>query len=229
MFAFGRYFGLFVISYVLVCTNANAQDHRHALVIGVQSYTSPVGPLKNPVAEARAVTTALQKLGFETNVVLDGTRTDIVKAVTRFAERLTDEGKSVAFLYYTGQGTALDNENLLIPVDMKEVTEEAVKESGIKLSDIVSQVSRSNPHGFNFFAFDSSRTDLNPKNTRGLVPATAPVVTSLDTVILYATQPGGVASDLGDLGPFATAFLKNIATPGQDFHRFLSKMQADVL
>src|ERR1700760_16117 len=65
--------------------NAHAANKasRLALVIGNGHYPDASAPLIQPINDARAITAALRREGFEVDVVEDASRTDINRAVDR--------------------------------------------------------------------------------------------------------------------------------------------------
>jgi hypothetical protein len=63
---------------------------RLALVIGNMAYQS-ISPLKNPVNDARDMTTALKKLGFEVSKVEDADLQKTNKAIRDFVDNLREK------------------------------------------------------------------------------------------------------------------------------------------
>jgi len=93
-----------------------AGQKRIALILGNTHYGG-LHELKNPENDARAMATALGKLGFTSIVVLDASRTTMRDAIHDFADRIRAAGpSSVALLFYSGHGMQVDGENYLIPI-----------------------------------------------------------------------------------------------------------------
>src|SRR5207244_11492976 len=63
----------------------SAGDRRIALVIGNSAYR--VGPLKNPVNDARAMATALRDLGFEVLLREDAGMATMIDAIREFSRK----------------------------------------------------------------------------------------------------------------------------------------------
>ncbi|MDP6466020.1 MAG: caspase family protein, partial [SAR324 cluster bacterium] len=61
---------------------------RTALVIGNAKYTS--APLRNPVNDARAISSTLQELGFQVTLLEDAGQKKMKRAIDRFGEQLRD-------------------------------------------------------------------------------------------------------------------------------------------
>jgi Caspase domain len=74
-----------------------------ALCIGNSKYAS--SPLNNTDKDAKDVAALCEKMGFATELVLDGSRRDMVRAVEVFARKLTKGG--VSLLYFSGTYTYL--------------------------------------------------------------------------------------------------------------------------
>ncbi|MDP6247391.1 MAG: caspase family protein, partial [SAR324 cluster bacterium] len=73
---------------------------RTALVIGNAKYTS--APLRNPVNDARAISSTLKELGFQVTLLEDAGQKKMKRAIDRFGEQLRDGG--VGLFYYSGHG-----------------------------------------------------------------------------------------------------------------------------
>jgi len=99
-------------------TNLN---QRVALVIGNSDYK--LGPLLNPVNDARAMADALQNTGFEVmkyeNV---STMVDLKIAIREFGEKIQNGG--VGLFYYAGHGMQVSGKNYLIPTQAEIYKEE---------------------------------------------------------------------------------------------------------
>src|SRR4051812_9396768 len=88
---------------------------RLALVIGNGHYPDANAPLTQPINDARAVTAALRREGFEVDVVEDASRDDINRAVDRLKSKIHSE--SVVMLFFGGYGVQAGRESYMIPVD----------------------------------------------------------------------------------------------------------------
>ncbi len=92
----------------------------HALLIGNNAYRHlPV--LETPVNDVRALARVLrQRYGFETKVLLNATRYDILKALNEYRRILTD--KDNLLIYYAGHGTLekVNQRGFWLPVDAEK-------------------------------------------------------------------------------------------------------------
>ncbi len=84
-----------------------AEAARLALLIGNQSYSNAVGPLRNPKNDIAVMKAALLKIGFtEANitVVNDAERVAMLEAFEAFATKVGAAGPhAISFFYYSGQ------------------------------------------------------------------------------------------------------------------------------
>ena len=87
-----------------------------ALLIGNSSYKTR--GLRCPHDDVKAVTVALQELGFKTISLVDLTLTEMTKAVEYFYE-LLDDGMYGLF-YYSGHGLDVHKTTHLMPIDAND-------------------------------------------------------------------------------------------------------------
>jgi uncharacterized caspase-like protein len=89
-------------------------ERRVALVIGNSAYTA-VPPLANPQRDAKGISAALKRLGFDVVEGYDLKMDEMTGIVREFAQKL--DGAKAGLVYYAGHGIAVGDENYLIPVD----------------------------------------------------------------------------------------------------------------
>ena len=80
--------------------NPVTKASRIALVIGNGHYPDAGAPLSQPINDARAMTSALRRDGFDVDVVEDATRDDMTRAVERLKAKIKPE--TVVMLYFGG-------------------------------------------------------------------------------------------------------------------------------
>ena len=209
-------------------------ERRIALVIGNSAYRN-VPLLTNPVRDATAIADALRRTGFQTvTLQTDLTKEKLVDALRNFAQ-LADSA-DWALVYYAGHGLEMGGANYLIPVDAKLSTDRDVGFETVPLDQVLSAVEgakrlklvlldacRDNP-----FASQMRRTMATASRSigRGL----ASIEPESGTLVVYAAKHGETALDGdGTNSPFATAFMKNIQTPGLEVRRMFDFVRDDVL
>jgi len=165
---------------------------RIALVIGNGHYPDANEPLTQSINDARALTSALRRDGFDVDVVEDASKDDMARAVERLKSRIRPE--TVVMLFFGGYGVQAGRESYMIPVDATiwkeadvrrdgtsiESVLGAMKERGATTKLVVVDASRRNPYERRFRAF-----------SHGLAPINAPE----NALILSSTTPGKVADD----------------------------------
>ncbi|MCI5120420.1 MAG: caspase family protein [Candidatus Electrothrix sp. AUS4] len=94
---------LIVLSVAVPVQAASPYGRFHALVIGNQNYEY-LNSLKTPKADAEAVAEVLKnQYGFEVDLVLDGSRKEIMQAFSKLRKTMTSE-KDNLLIYYAGHG-----------------------------------------------------------------------------------------------------------------------------
>ena len=167
-----RFIGLvfFSLAFLVALSWAVAQPKpaRVAILIGNKNYTAKVGPLINPHNDVRRVGEALREVNFEIiDELRDGRRASMLEAVHAMGERLRSSGSgSVGFLYYTGHGVALGDENLLLPTDMTDTKESSLRIHGVRLSEILDVLNRLAPDATKFVVLDACRNSLRAAPAR---------------------------------------------------------------
>jgi uncharacterized caspase-like protein len=185
-----------------------AKPSRIALVIGNGHYPDANAPLTQPINDARAMTAALRREGFDVDVVEDASKDDINRAVERLKAKINSE--SVVMLFFGGYGVQAGRESYMIPVDAAiwkvadvrrdgvsvESVLDAMKEKGARAKLAVIDASRRNPYERRFRAF-----------SHGLAPINAPE----NALILSSAAPGKVADDSnGQNSVLVTELLNNL-------------------
>jgi uncharacterized caspase-like protein len=93
---------------------APAKEKRIALVIGIGGYQN-APKLGNPTNDARKMSDALRRLGFEVDERLDPDFRTFSRALREFGIRA--QQADAALVYYAGHGVQVDRQNYLLPVD----------------------------------------------------------------------------------------------------------------
>jgi uncharacterized caspase-like protein len=196
-------------------TGDAAKKHRRiALVIGNGHYPDANAPLTQPINDARALTAALRRDGFDVDVVEDATKDDMTRAIGRLKSKVRPD--SVVMLFFGGYGVQAGRESYMIPVDAAiwkesdvrrdglsiEAVLEAMKEQGASAKLVVIDASRRNPYERRFRTF-----------SHGLAPINAPD----NALILTSATPGQVADDSqGQHSVLMTELLNNLSAKEAD-------------
>ena len=227
-------------AYLLVCiflfagsADLEAATKRVALVIGNSVYEHAT-PLTNPENDAKAVSEALVKLGFE---VVRGTNLkhlDFAQIVGEFRKKLKDADSGVFF--YAGHGLQVNGKNYLVPIDAQLEYEDSLEFEAVTLNAILRLMERETQTNIVFL--DACRDNPLARNlasgmgTRSTAvgQGMARVEAGIGTMISFATQPGNVALDgSGNHSPFTAALLNHIETPGLDIANLMRAVRLEVL
>jgi uncharacterized caspase-like protein len=225
--------------FVLLMSSASASplwaapEKRVALVIGNAAYAH-APRLDNPANDARDMTAALRKLGFDVIEGIDLDESGMRRTVKRFAEMLT--GGDVGLFFYAGHGLQVNGQNYLVPVDAKLETAAGLDFELVRL-DVVHRTMEREAKT-NVIFLDACRDNPLSRNlaramgTRSsqIGKGLAVVESGVGTLISFSTQPGNVALDgAGRNSPFAGALAKHIAQPTEDLSTLLIRVRNDVM
>jgi hypothetical protein len=207
---------------------------RIALVIGNSAYRN-VPALTNPQHDAALVADALKRTGFESvNLQIDVGRDRLVDALRSFAQQA--ETADWAVVYYAGHGMEIGGVNYLIPIDAKIASDRDIGFEAVPLDQVLNAAERAKKLRLvildacrdNPFASQMKRTMTVASRSvsRGL----AAVEPEAGSLVVFAAKDGETALDGdGANSPFATAFLKNLQTPGLEVRRLFDFVRDDVM
>lgn len=150
---------------------------RHALVIGNNNYRS-VSVLEKAGNDARAMGDALEKIGYQTTVLLDANHRQMNSAINRFVEDIG--GGGIGVLFFAGHGVQINNQNFLLPVDLDAPRSEAdIDDQTVSLQNIQDKIAQARPR-FTLLVIDACRNNPLPRKagrslgaTRGLALASS--------------------------------------------------------
>jgi len=171
-----------------------AADHpsRIALVIGNGHYPDANAPLTQSINDARALTAALRRDGFEVDVVEDATHDDMSRAVDRLKSRVRAD--SVVMLFFGGFGVQAGRESFMIPVDATIWKEADVRRDGISVESVLDAI-KENGAAAKLVVLDASRRNPYERRFRAFSHGLAPISAPDNALILTSATPGKVADD----------------------------------
>lgn len=207
---------------------------RVALVIGNSNYQN-VPALPNPQRDAALVANTLKRIGFETVTLQTNLgREALTNALRDFAQQA--DNADWAMIYYAGHGMEVGGTNYLLPIDARVASDRDISFEAVSLDQVRNVVGRAKRLRLivldacrdNPFANQMKRTlsVASRSVSRGL----ASVEPEAGTLIVYAAKDGETAADgTGNNSPFATAFVKNMQTPGLEVRRLFDYVRDDVM
>ena len=141
---------------------------RIALVIGESHYLN-LPRLRNPEKDARSIAETLQKMGYNTQLLLDASEDGIRKEIRKFASESSKA--DVAVVFYAGHGAQLNGSNYLLPVDIDiPHTEADIQFAGLKVDDLINSIGSNTKIVFLDACRDNPALFKNLVNGRGSTP-----------------------------------------------------------
>ncbi|MBF0380583.1 MAG: caspase family protein [Magnetococcales bacterium] len=196
--------------------DSTIEDHcnesRCALVIGNSSYDQR--PLHNPGNDAIAIASKLEACSFDVQLELDLDLQAFNTAIRLFGKRLRENGGGVGLVFYSGHGIQIGGTNYLLPLDFNATEEADAKGQAIQADRLIEHMDSAGCN-LNLIILDACRDNPLISGTRSLTRGLAVMSAKGDTLIIYATEPNGVAQDgkKGFNSVFTSALLKVIDIP----------------
>jgi len=163
-----------------------------ALVIGNGHYPDAGEPLAQPINDARALTHALRRDGFDVDVIEDATKDDLGRAVERLKSRIKRD--SVVMLFFGGYGVQAGRESYMIPVDATIWKESDVRREGVSIESVL-EVMKDQGARAKLVVLDASRRNPYERRFRAFSHGLAPIAAPDNALILSSATPGKVADD----------------------------------
>jgi uncharacterized caspase-like protein len=216
----------------LAAQGLSGEEKRYALVIGNRTYTF-FPRLANPANDAQDMKAALERLGFETELVLDGTLEDMEGALGRFASSLENSPDAIGFFYYAGHGVQFKGAVYLLPVNARVWNETLLRNRAFRAQSLYDMLEQAG-NRLNVLVFDACRD--NPLVFPGAIPlregeapAFAVDVQPPWSIVVFASEPGAAAADGPDgNGLFTSALLKNLETDGLEIRDVFGRTSAEL-
>ncbi len=208
------------------CSRAQPPQKKIALVIGVQNYTA-LPPLRNSLNDASMMSASLKNKGFVVETLYDPkTKKELRDAITRYYNVMREQTGAVGIIFYAGHGMQYDGENYIIPASTVLQSPGDLDEHCVKMNTIMA-VLKSSSKSLNILLLDACRS--LPSFTRATEQGLTRMEAPQGTIIVYATQPGKVASDGTDKnGLFTSRFLRAMNMPNLNITDVLKKVKQDV-
>jgi uncharacterized caspase-like protein len=171
---------------------AAGRPSRIALVIGNGHYPDANAPLTQPINDARALTAALRRDGFDVDVVEDASRDDMDRAVDRLKSKIKPD--SVVMLFFGGYGIQVGRESYMIPVDAAIWKEADVRRDGLSIEAVL-EMMKAQGACAKLVVIDASRRNPYERRFRAFSHGLAPIAAPDNALILSSATPGKVADD----------------------------------
>jgi len=203
----------------------NAHSAQVALVIGNGAYGHRADPISgNAGRDASAMRDRLHALGFEVIFRTDVTPQQMQQAIGEFRQRLREGGTGL--FYFAGHGVQIGTQTLLLPAGLDERSPARLVREGIDLDNVLQAMGAPRAKALNLIILDTClnnpfAVDASPDTTS--LPA--------NTLIAYATAPGGFAADGAHHGIYTNALLHALGGPSSTLSlaRLLQRVAARVV
>jgi uncharacterized caspase-like protein len=204
---------------------------RSALVIGNATYA--FGKLRNPVNDARAVSAALQEMGFDVARAEDADLSAMLEAMKEFVAHSQDS--EVRLLFYAGHGIQAKGKNYLVPVDATLIDEDKLDARMVSVSELIDKLGALKS-GVNIVILDACRTGVaanvrkrGPTGARSLAAGLAQMNAPRGTLIAFSTAPGSVALDgKADNSAYTKHLVDNMRLPGLPVEQLFKRVRISV-
>jgi uncharacterized caspase-like protein len=165
---------------------------RLALVIGNGHYPDASEPLVQTINDARALSGALRRDGFDVDVIEDASRDDMARAVERLKAKITPD--SVVMLFFGGYGVQAGRESYMIPVDAAIWKEADVRHAGVSVEGVLDAMQERGARA-KLVVIDASRRNPYERRFRSYSHGLAPINAPDNALILTSSTPGKVVED----------------------------------
>ncbi|MBV9235952.1 MAG: caspase family protein [Xanthobacteraceae bacterium] len=195
-------------------TAADAQT-RIALVIGNANYQDADTPLKDPVGDARALGSALERAGFDVDVAEDLTKDAMRRTLDRFYDKV--KPGAMTLIFFSGYGIQSNRQNYLIPTDAHIWTESDVRRDGMSIAAILSELGNRQPSAA-IAVLEAARRNPFERRYRLTSAGLAAITAAPGTLIAHAAAPNALLDDT-NRGLFVGELIKQIGkadSPVQD-------------
>jgi uncharacterized caspase-like protein len=189
-------------------TGALKGASRVALVIGNGNYPDASAPLAQPINDARALTAALRRNGFDVDVVEDAGKDDMNRAIGRLKSKIRHD--SVVMLFFGGYGVQVGRESYMIPIDAVIWKEADVRRDGFSIEQVLDVMKEQGARA-KLVVVDASRRNPYERRFRKYSHGLAPISAPDNALILTSATPGKVADDsAGPTSVLVTELLNNL-------------------
>jgi uncharacterized caspase-like protein len=181
---------------------------RLALVIGNGHYPDATAPLMQPINDARALSGALRRDGFDVDVIEDASKDDMARAIERLQAKIKPD--SVVMLFYGGYAIQAGRESYMVPVDARIWKESDVRHDGVSVEKVL-EVMKQQGARAKLVVIDASRRNPYERRFRAFSHGLAPINAPANALVLSSATPGKVVDDSnGENSVLVSELLNNL-------------------
>src|SRR3984893_4213382 len=207
-------------------TGALKGASRLALVIGNGNYPDAAAPLAQPINDARALTGALRRNGFDVDVVEDASQDDMSRSIGRLKSRIKPD--SVVMLFFGGYGVQVGRESYMLPVDATIWKESDVRRQGVSIESVL-DVMKEQGAREKLVVIAAPRRNPYERRFRTFSHGLAPIAAPDNALILTSATPGKVADDgKGRHSVLMAELLNNLNAQGAGIETVFNKTRVAI-
>ena len=209
--------------------SATLPSKRVALVVGNSAY--PHARLPNARNDAHLIASALEAIGFSTELLTDVGKAALETAIVRLGERIENAGSGAfGFFYFAGHGVQHAGVNFILPVDADLPDVRYLRSGAVPVDLVIDEIERSRHSQATVVALDACRDNRIPDRSgsplRGL---TSMRRVPPGTIVAFATAADQIAEDgSGSNSPFAASLSKRLLEPGRRLDEVFFTVARDV-
>jgi hypothetical protein len=198
-------------------------QRRTALVVGNAKYNEKPLLLGTPNNDATDMKDALEKLGFEVNLILNADLSQMEKGLSELSNQ-TKKG-DVSLFYFAGHAIQMNGVNYLFPVDISEKDPSRT----IDLDSILKKMQNAG-NSTNIVILDACRNQPYSFFRSPSIKGLAEVKSFPETFIAFSTAANTVAYDSSGSrnSPYTASLLRYIHQPGLTIEDIFKKVGASV-
>jgi uncharacterized caspase-like protein len=197
-----------------------------ALVIGNSLYPDANAPLAQPANDARALSAALQRDGFDVETVANADKSEMRGAVERLKAKIRPD--SVAMLFFAGYGVQVGRESYMIPVDAAIWKASDVRRDGTSLESVLAAMKQRGARA-KLVVVDASRRNPYERRFRSYSHGLAAINAPDNALVLSSAAPGQVVDDGNGQNSLVVAeLLNNLKSPSADAATVFNKTRMAV-
>lgn len=221
---------IIILFFILISVSfsINSLEKRTALIIGNSNYKA--GFLKNPVNDAKLMSSTLKSLGFDVIIKLDiPDQNEMKKIIRKFGAIIKSKG-GVALFYYAGHGIQIQSVNYLVPIKANINKEEDVEYECVQVDMIFSELQYAESKT-NIVILDACRNNPFARSFRSSTDRGLAVISKSPsgTIIAFATAPGNIAIDgYGNNGLYTEELVKCMTIPNVDILKMFMQVRNNV-
>lgn len=180
--------------------------------------------LSNPKNDAEDISQLLSQVGFEIELLLDGSLTEIEGATRSFLDKSKKESVETCLFFYAGHAVQYEGSNYLIPVDTDIKRENELLGKAYNMDVLLKGLEQSSAD-LNLLILDACRDNPFSTTRGGSRGLSAMGFGSAESMVVFATAPGSVAEDgVGRNSPFTQAMKEHLATPDLEIRQLIAQV-----